>query len=266
MKALLYKQYLVFCIVLLFIGASVIPSITSCAPSYNVDNQSPTVDITNPIEDNWVRGNRTIIYGTAGDVDGWVVIVQVSFNSGKTWQDATGTNNWSYEWDTTVFPDSDAFKINARSKDNNDTFSEWDNVTVKIDNTKPVVTIEQPQERAVYLRNRYNRILSLIFPSDITIVIGTIDVQITAVDPDMDLQNPPEHGEKNINENVTFTLEWDSGKKTSQAEWSEAYNCWLGLWREVYFGGKTIYATVYDRAGNEAISIPYKVYYFGLGL
>jgi len=108
-------------------------------------NQPPTVEITYPDEGDTVSGVITI-NGTANDPDGDVEFVEVKIDN-DSWESASGTTNWSYEWDTTIVPDGQ-HAIYARSYDGED-YSNITMVNVIVDNEinqKPIVEIIYPVE------------------------------------------------------------------------------------------------------------------------
>jgi hypothetical protein len=77
-----------------------------------VPNVAPSVDVTDPDEDDELNGTYAI-RGSSSDSDGSVVRVDVRFN-GSAWQTAVGRANWRYDWDTTQVADGD-WLIEARS-------------------------------------------------------------------------------------------------------------------------------------------------------
>ena len=68
--------------------------------SQSTDTAPPTSVITSPPSGSIVSaGNLITITGTATDTGGGVVAgVEVSTDGGLSWQSATGTTNWSYNW------------------------------------------------------------------------------------------------------------------------------------------------------------------------
>src|SRR4029450_1800148 len=59
----------------------------------------PTVSIASPASAASVlMGITTSINGTAADSGGEVAGIEVSTDGGATWQAATGTTSWSYNW------------------------------------------------------------------------------------------------------------------------------------------------------------------------
>ncbi|RLF26559.1 MAG: hypothetical protein DRN01_04485, partial [Thermoplasmata archaeon] len=111
-----------------------------------IPNIPPQVTIATPSENDTVSDTVTIA-GSAYDVDDGVMLVQVSID-GNDWQNATGTENWSYSWDTTTLPNG-RYKIEARAFDGFD-YSNIALVNVTVNNTgvnwRPTVTIQSPKD------------------------------------------------------------------------------------------------------------------------
>lgn len=95
-------------------------------------NQSPTCNIT------VVAGSSASgiyqIQGTAHDPDGTIESVEIRIDYGD-WVPATGTNHWTFDWNTTL-EDNGAHTIYARSYDG-ENYSAEANVTVIVDNPGP---------------------------------------------------------------------------------------------------------------------------------
>lgn len=100
---------------------------TTASPTVNLP---PTINITYPSENEMINGTITIT-GTANDSDGAVQIVEVKIDDG-TWNPATGTNAWSYEWDTTTVANW-RHTIYARAYDGED-YSQIAQVNVTVNN------------------------------------------------------------------------------------------------------------------------------------
>ncbi|MCK4266562.1 MAG: hypothetical protein KAX31_04720, partial [Thermoplasmata archaeon] len=82
-------------------------------------NNEPTVTITNPPNGGFVTIDTTVsVTGTAADSDGAVSRVDVGVHT-QHWDAATGTNAWTYDWDTTGWAPG-WYKIMARSYDGQD--------------------------------------------------------------------------------------------------------------------------------------------------
>ncbi len=106
------------------------------------DTTLPTVTITNPTP-NSVLTNTVTITGTASDNVG-VAKVEVFFNN--TWHLATGTTNWSYDWDTKPFANGTYYGLAVRATDTSGNGTPAA-VTVSIKNAAsaaPTVSITSP--------------------------------------------------------------------------------------------------------------------------
>ncbi|UCE74353.1 MAG: hypothetical protein JSV56_01245, partial [Methanomassiliicoccales archaeon] len=113
------------------------------------ENIPPTVEITFPVEGQYVKGN-IVVQGLADDTDGIVELVQVKID-GKPWDDAQGTASWTYEWNSTNVGNG-LQKIYARSYDGVEYSEEYvTNITVDnvLPNSPPKVTITYPEEDTV---------------------------------------------------------------------------------------------------------------------
>jgi ribosomal protein L32 len=107
-------------------------------------NEPPTILIT-PLQQDEVSGTITI-QGTASDSDGSVEKVHIKLDSGG-WRAASGTNSWSYSWDTTVEGDGE-HEIYARAEDDDGDHSTLDSISVFVNNTEntaPSVNIIFPE-------------------------------------------------------------------------------------------------------------------------
>lgn len=93
-------------------------------------NQQPVVEITSPQESNTVIETVTIT-GIAEDYESEVTLVEIRTCS-NDWEAASGTNSWSYEWDTTNIPIGEQL-IEARSFDG-ELYSTVDSVIVNVPN------------------------------------------------------------------------------------------------------------------------------------
>lgn len=122
----------------------------------------PTVTITDPAEGATVDATVTI-RGDASSSNGSVDRVEVRIDDGP-WTDASGTENWTLEWDTTDHEDGQ-HTIQARAHAGGNTSEvATRNVTVDNQDQGPTVTIETPKDGAM--------------------VNGTRTVAGTASDPD----------------------------------------------------------------------------------
>jgi len=108
------------------------------------DNVLPTVSIISPTEFSTLSGIVTVM-GTAHDSDGAVDHVEVSIDRGD-WFNATGTTNWTYEWDTTLENNGEC-RISAQSYDGIDS-SNVTFIDVMVNNTPlntpPTINITSP--------------------------------------------------------------------------------------------------------------------------
>jgi len=116
--------------------------------SYSVvdNNVLPTVIIISPVEFSTLSGIITV-KGTANDSDGAVDHVEVSIDRGP-WFNATGTTNWTYQWDT-ASETNGIHKISAQSFDGTD-YSNVTSIDVMVNNTQqntpPMINITSPAE------------------------------------------------------------------------------------------------------------------------
>ncbi|MFH1421095.1 MAG: Ig-like domain-containing protein, partial [Planctomycetota bacterium] len=112
----------------------------------NVDNaHAPAIIINSPANDTRIGGTVTIS-GTASAVSPAVLsTVEVSIDGGG-WNTATGTNTWTYFWDTRGLT-SREHTVAVRATDGNNRYG-GQNINVIIDNTPPTVTITTPSSGA----------------------------------------------------------------------------------------------------------------------
>ncbi len=109
-------------------------------------NEPPECTITSPSQGSVVSGTFTV-NGTASDSDGDIQWVEVRVDNGN-WIIATGTDNWTYQWNTTLLENGN-HTINARSYDGED-YSAEVNVTISVDNPSPP-TDQGPQDDRLWL-------------------------------------------------------------------------------------------------------------------
>ncbi len=88
-------------------------------------------DIDNPIEDETVSGTVDIT-GTSSVNSGAIEKVEVKFDDGD-WEEATGTTDWSFSWDTSTVDDGE-HTIYAWAYDGEE-YSSQDTVAVVVDNS-----------------------------------------------------------------------------------------------------------------------------------
>ena len=85
------------------------------AATASTDVTAPTCVISSPANNATVSTGSTVnISGTASDVGGVLVGVEVSVDGGTTWKPATGTSNWTYSWTPSA---AGTFSIRVRGFD-----------------------------------------------------------------------------------------------------------------------------------------------------
>ena len=179
-------------------------SITFIGP-FPTPNLPPEVTIDNPVENATVSGVVTVS-GTAYDPDDNVTLVQIRIDDGE-WQNVTGTQSWSYNWDTTTVANG-RYTIVARAFDGFD-YSEEVLINVTVNNIgvnwRPTVTIEYPKNE--------DR------------VEGVVRINGTAMDPDGTVQLVQiriDYGEwMNATGTTSWSFEWNTsglmGRHTIEA-------------------------------------------------
>jgi hypothetical protein len=97
------------------------------------NNHKPSCTIISPLDGQIVFGT-TVIQGNADDPDGTgsVDSVEVRVDSGP-WSSSIGTASWSFSWNTLTTRNG-SHMINARSHDNNGTYSDIVSIDVIVDN------------------------------------------------------------------------------------------------------------------------------------
>lgn len=83
--------------------------------TWTVDTIKPASAITSPQDNSVVIGTIFTIKGTASDTETGVQKVEVSTDGGTTWNLATDTTSWSYDW---TIPSFGTFTIISRATDN----------------------------------------------------------------------------------------------------------------------------------------------------
>lgn len=184
--------------------------VTAALPAANAQetDQPPTVEIEAPPEGATVNGTTTV-EGNASDPEGNLSDVEVRIDDGP-WTNATGTSNWTYEWDTTQHADGD-HAIHARSYDGRN-YSEIDTRNATVENggnesedggdddagEPPSVTIETPVEGAT--------------------VNGTTEIQGTASDPDGNVTSVRVRVDDAPWKEASGTDEWTASWDTTSAD------------------------------------------------
>src|SRR5205807_1079856 len=109
------------------------------------------------------------------DIDYWGAANRVDWG---TWANATGTSNWSFEWNTTGLADG-PHDIGARSFDGAN-YSAEETVAFAVDNTPPTLTITLPVAGGYVA----SRVLSVAwYTADSFSGIETIAIQLDAQSP-----------------------------------------------------------------------------------
>ncbi|MCE5213639.1 MAG: Ig-like domain-containing protein [Methanobacterium sp.] len=109
-----------------------------------IDNNDPTIDITNPVDGNYVNGIVDI--STNPYDDAGVNYVEFYIDGVYYDSDWSGFDGWTYSWDTTGLP-SGPYTITATAYDNLG-HSSTDSINVYVDNTGPMVDITNPTNNA----------------------------------------------------------------------------------------------------------------------
>jgi len=108
------------------------------------DDIAPTSTITDPADGSHLKGVTYDITGMARDNlrGSGIAKVQVSTDGGNTWQDAVGTETWSFSW---TLPADGVYNIKSRAIDNyGNVETPEPGVNVTVDNTPPQASISQP--------------------------------------------------------------------------------------------------------------------------
>ena len=133
------------------------------------------VHVQSPTPGSFLSG-RVTISGTASAING-LVAVQVRVDGG-IWANATGTSNWTFEWNTTGLADG-PHDIGARSFDGAN-YSAEETVAFAVDNTPPTITITLPVAGGYVASG----VLSVAwYTADSVSGIETIAIQLDAQSP-----------------------------------------------------------------------------------
>ena len=139
-------------------------------------NEKPTVAISTPADGETFSGVITVT-GTATD-DVSVSSVQVNITGALDWTDANGTEDWMYEFDTTIIGLTNGdYTLNARSMDSDGAYSDVASLTFNVLN-KPKVGITSPADGSLLLGNATT--ITMVgsaqkLDSDIKMITITID-------------------------------------------------------------------------------------------
>lgn len=103
---------------------------------FRVDNTDPTLSISSPSSNTWVKGTVTIS-GTANDAPSGLSLVRYRIDDGG-WVSLGSTTSWSFDWDSTSVDDgSHSITVQAVDLAGNTKAS---TITLKVDNSGPTIT------------------------------------------------------------------------------------------------------------------------------
>ncbi|MCD6171622.1 MAG: fibronectin type III domain-containing protein, partial [Thermoplasmata archaeon] len=135
-------------------------------------NQPPSIEITYPLNNAIVSGTIAI-KGISND-DKQVVKVEIKIDKG-TWMQATGTNSWSYKWDTKNVSNGNHI-IKARSYDGS-LYSNVAFISINIfNNHKPCILIVNPVNGSVV--NGSIKIMGVAWDEDGNDTITKVEIRI----------------------------------------------------------------------------------------
>ena len=134
------KQFIFFIIFIIIIISSIflITYIFNNKSSDLFTDEKPYVNILYP-ENGMSVFDLVMISGTASDPMNKLVDVEVKINN-DNWINATGTYNWSFDWNAYDFPDG-SYEIQARAW-NGKSYSDTEKVTLYIDNPQEILSGE----------------------------------------------------------------------------------------------------------------------------
>jgi len=189
------------------------------------DTEEPVVSITGP---GGTVGSTVDVTVEATDNEdpAGTLDVQVSLDGGSTWHIATwSAGAYHYSWNTTGISDGPR-QLRARATDNNDNTGNAPPVTVTVDNTAPVVTIDAPVADSV--------------------VNGFVDVDVTVDD---------------ASEDLVVEVSTDGGATWQPTIWSDADSVFRFVWDTTAGpdGSVDIRARATDAADNSADATPVSV-------
>ena len=116
---------------------------------FRVSLEEPKGNLTEPSIDKTVHETVTL-RGVASDRNG-IKKVQISLDNGATYNDATGTTNWSYTFDTRAIQDG-THVVFIKIWDNYDITGLYSSM-INIDNTNPTIALELPLDDSTTTRN-----------------------------------------------------------------------------------------------------------------
>ncbi len=109
----------------------------SLEQTFYIDTTQPSVTV-DPALPTWVHGTMSL-NGTAVDNGSGLSSVEISVDSGQTWQTPTGTNAWTYIWNTVNGPNG-LREVRVRATDQAGLTTEHI-VNVGVDNLSPVISL-----------------------------------------------------------------------------------------------------------------------------
>lgn len=109
----------------------------------HVDTVPPVTHFSSPGDGEVLRG-RVVLAGTSQDETSGVSATELSFDAGLTWQAASEGEReaWSRPWDTSTLPNG-LYRLMARSRDEAGNIGGVAQITVRIDNQPPQVSLTE---------------------------------------------------------------------------------------------------------------------------
>jgi hypothetical protein len=105
--------------------------------TFKVDTLPPSITIDTALP-NWINGTITL-NGSAGDNGSGLASVELSTDGGQTWQAVTGTNAWSYVWNTSSSPNG-VREVHVRALDQAGLTAEQ-TLSAAVDNQSPAISL-----------------------------------------------------------------------------------------------------------------------------
>ncbi len=161
------------------------------------ENVKPVVSILGPEDGAEVLGIVTI-EGEASDEDGDETIeyVEISVDDGA-WEEAEGTDSWTYDWDTTEFDDGE-YLLKVRAYDGQGHSGE-EELTLTVANEEPV---------------NYKPTVEISSPQDGIEISGTITIRGEAADPEGSLEKVELSIDgaawQELEGSTSWSFDWDS--------------------------------------------------------
>lgn len=115
-------------------------------------NDIPKIQIQSHKDGASVHGKDVNLNGIATDVDGYVIAVEIRFDSNQKWEQLKNTDYWNYAWDTTVLVDG-PHEVFLRAIDNDGEYSIEYKITLNVaniaSNIRPTITLSSPENGTV---------------------------------------------------------------------------------------------------------------------